>query len=65
MKGSRSGPNTIVCGDCFGLMDFDYLSEIWRHVDTGLSTCPDTGDSESPYNEGQAEADDEALAREL
>ena len=67
IKGSRSGPNQIICPDCGGDLVFDYLTQEWLHFHTRLAHCINKGASEPTADEpnsGQTEADNEALRQE-
>lgn len=47
---SPSGSSTTVC-PCGELMEYDYLDEVWRHLNDGQIECEDTGQNEDPTEE--------------
>jgi hypothetical protein len=43
MTVGRSGANTTVCDECGGVLEYDYLDELWRHVEGNKPECENTG----------------------
>lgn len=47
-KYGRGGPDTIVCGDCGGVLYWEPLAELWLHRDDDSEECLDRGRNADP-----------------